>query len=109
MGDILDVPHDQLDYPNLKRLNPSNAYYDSPAWKRLVDRCQTRLQSKVLTPRSRVHETVVGIRKVQDPRSYSSLRMLSIDDLRVLNWNLSMCLVSCNEFEVYKREGILVG
>ncbi|KAF8596429.1 hypothetical protein BDV93DRAFT_500451 [Ceratobasidium sp. AG-I] len=109
IGDILRIPHDQIEYPSLRKLNPTNAYRDSPAWKRLVDRCQTRLQSKVLTPRSRVHETVVGIKKVQDLRPDSSLRMLSIDDLRVINWNLSTCLVSCNALETYKRGGILQG
>ncbi|KDN36951.1 hypothetical protein RSAG8_10485, partial [Rhizoctonia solani AG-8 WAC10335] len=49
-----------MQYPEVKGLKPSDAYHESK-WKRLVDRCETRLDSKALRKNDLVHVSVNNI------------------------------------------------
>lgn len=108
----MNIPHDEIRYPDLERLKPMDAYHESPTWKRLADKCVTRLESEALCSSSLVHETVAALRNVVldalDPRPNASPHMISIRDLSLINWNIKMCLVACNAFEIFKRSGTLV-
>lgn len=102
----LTISNDQLDYPvEIENLAPSNAYHESPPWKRIVDKCETRLP--LLKPTSLVHETVLYLRNLVstnlDPRFKPTADMLTVNDLGPIGWNIKACLVARNKFEILKQ------
>ncbi|KAJ1308162.1 hypothetical protein OPQ81_003878 [Rhizoctonia solani] len=102
----LPILHDKLEYPtNIENLSPSDAYHDSPKWKRMVDKCETRL--KLLTTSSLVHETVLYLKNSMpdnlDPRSKPKRRILTINDLGSIGWDINACLVARNAIESLKH------
>ncbi|KAB5588839.1 hypothetical protein CTheo_7716 [Ceratobasidium theobromae] len=102
----LAIPHEKLQYPlELKKLAPSDAYHESPPWKRLVDKCEPRL--RLFTPSSLVHETVLYLRNAilfaLDPRPQPTPHVLTIKDLDSIGWDIKACIVARNAFETLKQ------
>ncbi|CAE6503826.1 unnamed protein product [Rhizoctonia solani] len=102
----LPISHDDLDYPiDIESLAPSDAYHDSPKWKRLVDKCETRLG--LLHQSSLVHETVLYLKNSMpdhlDPRSKLKSQMLTINDLGSIKWDIKASLVARSAFESLKH------
>ncbi|CAE6503479.1 unnamed protein product [Rhizoctonia solani] len=102
----LPIAHDKLDYPtDIQKLSPSDAYHESPKWKRVVDKCETRL--RLLSKSSLVHETVFYLKSSMpdhlDPRSKPKSRMLTINDLGSLQWDIKASLVMRSAFETLKH------
>ncbi|CAE6442506.1 unnamed protein product [Rhizoctonia solani] len=102
----LFISHDDLEYPTeIQSLSPSDAYHESPKWKRLVDKCENRLA--LLSKSSLVHETVLYLRNSMpdylDPRSNSESPMLTISDLGSIGWDIKASLVARNAFETLKH------
>lgn len=95
----------QLNYPGLDKLTPSDAYHESPAWKRMVYKCETRIA--LLRPTSLVHETVLTIRNststTLDPRSNPVPHMLTPGDLMKVGWDIKTCVAARNGFEALKQ------
>ncbi|CAE6456298.1 hypothetical protein ACGC1H_001062 [Rhizoctonia solani] len=98
--DISD--NERLEYPLLADLEPSDAYNDSPAWKRAVDKFETRLESRALQPTAKVHQTLRDI-KPEVKASHSTHRQLTFHDLFSLRWNIQTGLVLCNTLEILKQ------
>ncbi|ELU36705.1 hypothetical protein AG1IA_09267 [Rhizoctonia solani AG-1 IA] len=100
----MDIPDDEkkLKYPLLNNLEPSDAYNDSPAWKRAVDKFETRLDSKALQPTAKVHQTLRDI-KQEMKRAHGTHRQLTFSDLLALKWNIQTGLVQCNTLERLKQ------
>ncbi|KAG8683189.1 hypothetical protein FRC08_014476 [Ceratobasidium sp. 394] len=107
MAEYLKIPNDKLDYPDLGTLTPTDAYHDSSPCRRLLDKCETRLESKLLKPNSFVHETVAYLRNALpnslDPRPRPTPHILSLQDLSAIQWDIKAYLVSCNTLESLKR------
>ncbi|KAF8690225.1 hypothetical protein RHS03_08986, partial [Rhizoctonia solani] len=101
---FMDIPDDEkkLKYPLLNNLEPSDAYNDSPAWKRAVDKFETRLDSKALQPTAKVHQTLRDI-KQEMKRAHGTHRQLTFSDLLALKWNIQTGLVQCNTLERLKQ------
>ncbi|CUA78249.1 putative protein YEL023C [Saccharomyces cerevisiae S288c] [Rhizoctonia solani] len=103
---FMDVPdNERLEYPLLANLEPSDAYNDSPAWKRAVDKFETRLESKALQPTAKVHQTLRDI-KQEAKSSHGAHRQLTFYDLLSLSWNIQTGLVLCNTLEMLKQSRI---
>ncbi|CAE6510983.1 unnamed protein product [Rhizoctonia solani] len=101
----LSISHDDLEYPaRIESLSPSDAYRDSPKWKRLVDECETRLS--FLRNTSLVHETVLYLKNFTpdylDPRSNLKSQLLTINDLGSIGWDIQTGLVARNSLETLK-------
>ncbi|CAE6497354.1 unnamed protein product [Rhizoctonia solani] len=99
--DISD--NERLRYPFLADLEPSDAYNESPAWKRAVDKCETRLESKALQSTAKVHQTLRDIKQEVNHTSHGGHRQLTFHDLFTLRWNIQKGLVLCNKLEVLKQ------
>ncbi|KAG8732353.1 hypothetical protein FRC11_014229 [Ceratobasidium sp. 423] len=99
--DISD--NEKIKYPFLADLEPSDAYNDSPAWKRAVDKFETRLESKALQPTAKVHQTLRDIKQAVNHASHNGHRQLTFHDLFALRWNIQTGLVLCNKLEVLKQ------
>ncbi|CAE6442505.1 unnamed protein product [Rhizoctonia solani] len=101
---FMDVSDDEkkLNYPLLADLEPSDAYSDSPAWKRAVDKFETRMDSRALQNTSKVHETLLDI-KQEIKSAHRNHKQLTVRDLLSLKWNVQTGLVLCNTLEVLKR------
>ncbi|KAG8684633.1 hypothetical protein FRC11_011823 [Ceratobasidium sp. 423] len=102
----LPISHDDLEYPTeIERLSPSDAYHDSPKWKRLVDKCETRI--KLLRKSSLVHETVLYLKNSMayhlDPRLKLKRQLLAVNDLGSIGWDIRASLVARNAFESFKH------
>ncbi|KAL5637290.1 hypothetical protein ACGC1H_001063 [Rhizoctonia solani] len=102
----LPISHEDLDYPiEIQSLSPSDAYHDSPKWKRLVDKCETRFG--LLRKSSLVHETVLYLKNSMpdhlDPRSKHKSQMLTINDLGSIGWDIKANLVVRSAFESLKH------
>ncbi|CAE7213114.1 unnamed protein product [Rhizoctonia solani] len=102
----LPISHDNLEYPtDIQSLSPSDAYHDTPKWKRIVDKCETRLG--LLCKTSLVHETVLYLKNTMpdylDPRSKPKTQMLTINDLGLMGWDVKANLVVRNAFESLKH------
>ncbi|KAF8748330.1 hypothetical protein RHS01_10937 [Rhizoctonia solani] len=101
----LFISHDELEYPTeIQSLSPSDAYHQSPRWKRLVDKCESRLT--LLNKESLVHETVVYLKNYMpdhlDPRSEHESSMLTVSDLISIGWDIKVSLLARNAFETLK-------
>ncbi|KAG8740035.1 hypothetical protein FRC10_004829 [Ceratobasidium sp. 414] len=96
MAEYLKIPNDKLDYPDLGTLTPTDAYHDSSPCRRLLDKCETRLESKLLKPNSFVHETVAYLRNALpsslDPRPKQTSHILSLQDLGAIQWDIKAYL-----------------
>ncbi|QRV87112.1 hypothetical protein RhiJN_15130 [Ceratobasidium sp. AG-Ba] len=107
MADFMIIPHENLTYPDTNTIIPSDAYHEASAPRRLVDHCETRLQSGLLKCNSLVHETVAYMRNAPltslDPRPRKTSHLLSINDLSKINWDIKAYLVACNALESFKR------
>ncbi|CAE6374626.1 unnamed protein product [Rhizoctonia solani] len=106
----LPISHEGLDYPiEIQSLSPSDAYHDSPKWKRLVDKCETRLS--LLRQRSLVHETVLYLKNSMpdclDPRSKPKPQILTINDLTSIGWDIKASLVTRSAFEYLKHSSTM--
>ncbi|CAE6503819.1 unnamed protein product [Rhizoctonia solani] len=100
---LMEIPDiEKLEYPLLADLEPSDAYNDSPAWKRAVDKFETRLESKAIQPTAKVHQTLRDI-KQEAKASHSSHRQLTFYDLLSMKWNIQTGLVLCNTLELIKQ------
>ncbi|KAG9086404.1 hypothetical protein FRC06_003109 [Ceratobasidium sp. 370] len=112
LAEYIKIPNDNLDYPDLGTLTPTDAYHDSPPCRRLLDRCETRLESKLLKPNSFVHETVAYLRNALpsslDPRPRPTPHILSLHDLSAIQWDIRAYLVSCNKLESWKRSASMI-
>ncbi|CAE6486873.1 unnamed protein product [Rhizoctonia solani] len=102
----LPIAHDKLDYPtDIQKLSPSDAYHESPKWKRVVDKCETRL--RLLSRSSLVHETVFYLKSSMpaqlDPRPKDKPQMLTIHDLGAIQWDIKASLVMRSAFETLKH------
>ncbi|KEP49416.1 DUF2235 domain protein [Rhizoctonia solani 123E] len=102
----LPISHDDLDYPiEIQSLSPSDAYHDTPKWKRIVDKCETRFG--LLRQSSLVHETVLYLKNSMpdylDPRSKLKSQMLTINDLGSIGWDIKTSLVVRSGFESLKH------
>ncbi|CAE6404999.1 unnamed protein product [Rhizoctonia solani] len=77
----LNIGDGNTQYPETKRLKPSDAYHESK-WKQLVDRCETRLDSKALRKNDLVHISVndvdEGSAQARKRRNYSLLNILDL-------------------------------
>ncbi|KAH7344209.1 hypothetical protein B0J17DRAFT_765315 [Rhizoctonia solani] len=80
----LSIDDTMLQYPEVKRLKPSDAYHESK-WKQLVDRCETRLDSKALRKNDLVHISVSEVDEAdirpRKKKGYSLLSILELDFL----------------------------
>ncbi|CEL61112.1 putative protein YEL023C OS=Saccharomyces cerevisiae (strain ATCC 204508 / S288c) GN=YEL023C PE=4 SV=1 [Rhizoctonia solani AG-1 IB] len=102
----LFICHHDLDYPTeIQGLSPSDAYHESPKWKRLLDKCENRLA--LLRKSSLVHETVLYLKNSMpdylDPRANSRSPILTISDLGLIGWDIKTSLVPRNDFELQKH------
>lgn len=97
MRPFLNIPHGTIHYPTVGNLEPHDAYHETH-WKRLVDRYETRLQSRALRSMSKLHMTVQQVREVvqRNPKSCSH----SLLRLRDLKWDFTRCLVTWNGLEL---------
>ncbi|KAG8729742.1 hypothetical protein FRC11_008110 [Ceratobasidium sp. 423] len=102
----LPISHDDLEYPTeIASLLPSNEYHNAPAWKRSVDKCETRLG--LLRKSSLIHETVLYLYNSMtdhlDPRSKFKGQLLTMNDLASTGWDIKASLVTRNAFESFKH------
>lgn len=102
----MDISDQQIKYPLLTALEPSDAYNDSPAWKRAVDKSETRLQSKALQSTSKIHQTLRDMK--QATATQRAHHLLTFNDLLSLKWNIQTGLVACNTLEIMKQARTLV-
>ncbi|CEL61111.1 putative protein YEL023C OS=Saccharomyces cerevisiae (strain ATCC 204508 / S288c) GN=YEL023C PE=4 SV=1 [Rhizoctonia solani AG-1 IB] len=106
LREFMDIADDgdELKYPILDGLQPSDAYNDSPAWKRAVDKFETRIDSKALQKTAKVHEILRDIDiKQEKKRAYGTHKQLTFRDLLSLKWNIQTGLVKLNDLELQKR------
>ncbi|CAE6503487.1 unnamed protein product [Rhizoctonia solani] len=82
----LGISDTTLQYPEVKRLKPSDAYHETK-WKQLVDRCETRLDSEAIRKNDLVH---ISVREVDEAniqtrkkKGYSLLSILDVDFLNL--------------------------
>ncbi|ELU36707.1 hypothetical protein AG1IA_09264 [Rhizoctonia solani AG-1 IA] len=80
----ITIRNSQILYPEVNHLKPSDAYSES-GWKRLVDRYETRLDSKALKARDLIHISLTEIDKANiRPRRaayHSLMNILELDYL----------------------------
>lgn len=100
----MDISDERINYPLLKTLEPSDAYNDSPMWKRAVDKSETRLESKALQSTSKVHQTLRDMKQ-----AVTRHHLLTFNDLLLLKWNIQTGLVACNTLEIMKQARTVVG
>ncbi|CCO34094.1 hypothetical protein BN14_08186 [Rhizoctonia solani AG-1 IB] len=111
LREFMDIADDQdeLKYPILDGLQPSDAYNDSPAWKRAVDKFETRIDSKALQKTAKVHEILRDIDiKQEKKRAHGTHKQLTFRDLLSLKWNIQTGLVKLNDLELQKRTYVSV-
>lgn len=106
---FMDISDEKLKYPLLAGLEPSDAYNESPAWKRIVDKLETRLESKALQPTVKVHQTLRDMKQPAPPQNSHHHPLLTFNDLLALRWNVQTGLVACNTHEIIKQARTLVG
>ncbi|KAG8694170.1 hypothetical protein FRC08_008666, partial [Ceratobasidium sp. 394] len=104
LREFIEISDEKLKYPLLSKLEPLDAYNDSPAWKRVIDKFETRLESHALRPSSRIHQTVQDIKQAMHAQQHP---LLTFSDLLSIRWNLRTCLVTCNKLETVKRGYVL--
>ncbi|KAG8766075.1 hypothetical protein FRC12_007097 [Ceratobasidium sp. 428] len=96
MATYLHIPIPDLEYPDLNTLIPTDAYHDSSACRRLLDRCETRLESKLLKSNSFIHETVAYLHNTLpsslDPRPKQTSHILTLQDLSAIQWDIKAYL-----------------
>ncbi|KAG8740034.1 hypothetical protein FRC10_004828 [Ceratobasidium sp. 414] len=107
LREFIEISDEKLKYPLLSKLEPMDAYNDSPAWKRVIDKFETRLQSQALRPTSRIHQTVQDIKRAASMSHAQQHALLTFSDLLSIRWNLRSCLVTCNQLEALKRGYVL--
>ncbi|KAG9096406.1 hypothetical protein FRC07_010939, partial [Ceratobasidium sp. 392] len=103
---FLDISDEKIKYPSLSKLEPLDAYNDSPSWKRLVDKCETRLESQALGPTSKLHQTVKDIQQAVNAHHTPHHMLLTVRDLLSMRWDLQSCLIRWNPLEDMKRQSI---
>ncbi|KAG8735872.1 hypothetical protein FRC12_017873 [Ceratobasidium sp. 428] len=106
LREFLEISDEKIRYPLLSKLEPLDAYNDSPAWKRVVDKYETRLDSQALKPTSKIHQTVQDIKQATANLHAHQHVLLTFSDLLSIRWNLRACLVACNRLELLKRKYI---
>jgi hypothetical protein len=99
----MEISDEKIKYPLLNTLEPSDAYYESPVWKRVVDKFETRLESRALNPTSRIHQTVRDLKQAMDLQHMHQHMLLTFNDLLTIKWNIRSCLVACNTLELMKQ------
>ncbi|QRV72165.1 choline transport protein [Ceratobasidium sp. AG-Ba] len=111
MAEFMKIPNEELTYPDPSTIIPTDAYHESSPARRLVDHCETRLQSGLLKHDSLIHETVAYMRNAPlatlDPRPRKTSHLLSINDMSILNWDIKAYLVACNTLESVKRSATM--
>ncbi|KAF8597252.1 hypothetical protein BDV93DRAFT_36890 [Ceratobasidium sp. AG-I] len=117
MKTFMEIYDEKVKYPLLQTLELTDAFHDSPVWKRAVDKFETRIESKALKPTSKIHQTVRDLkqsieRPVKDAkhsigRQVKQHLLLTFQDLMAIHWNVQACLVACNTLEVMKQSRAL--
>ncbi|CAE6456281.1 unnamed protein product [Rhizoctonia solani] len=91
----LNIDYSKMQYPEIKRLKPSDAYHESK-WKQLFDRCETRLDSEALQKYDLVH---VSVNDVDEENARAGKKrnrsLLNISDLAFLG----LQMVALNQLE----------
>ncbi|KAG9121727.1 hypothetical protein FRC07_002195, partial [Ceratobasidium sp. 392] len=107
MDKYLNISNGDLEYPDLSELTPTDAYHESTVCRRLLDKLETRLESKLLKSNSYVHETVAYLRNALpnslDPRPKKPSYILTLQDLDRIQWDIKAYLVGANTLESLKR------
>jgi hypothetical protein len=99
----MEISDEKIKYPLLNELEPTDAYHESPVWKRVVDKFETRLESRALTPTSKIHQTVRDLKQAMDLHRMNQHMLLTFSDLLNIQWNIRSCLVACNTLEIMKQ------
>ncbi|QRV72166.1 hypothetical protein RhiJN_00180 [Ceratobasidium sp. AG-Ba] len=100
---FLEIADEKLKYPSLSKLEPMDAYNESPAWKRVVDKLESRLESRALTPKSKLHQTVQQIKHAGGARTPGQVLLTLSELITSLQLNIRICLTDYNRLEVIKR------
>lgn len=118
MKAFIEIYDEKVKYPILQNLELTDAYNDSPVWKRAVDKFETRIESQALQPTSKIHQTVRELKQsIEHPvkdvkksigRQAKQHLLLTFQDLVAIQWNVQACLVACNTLEIIKRSRALV-
>ncbi|QRV87105.1 5'-methylthioadenosine phosphorylase [Ceratobasidium sp. AG-Ba] len=103
---FMKIRSQHIRYPDLSVLTPIDAYSEMAPEARVLDECETRLASGLLKSDSLIHESVAYIHNapvnVLGPPKRKS-RVLSIDDLRAIQWDIRINLVPLTTTESLKR------
>ncbi|KAJ1308161.1 hypothetical protein OPQ81_003877 [Rhizoctonia solani] len=106
----VDIDDSKMLYPDIKRLKPSDAYHESK-WKRLIDQCETRLDSNALRKNDLVH---VSVREVDEGnrrvgKKYSLLNVLDLEFLRLQTAALNQLERELSRTRLRTTSQVLIG